>query len=94
MNLTEDRVYSIANLILTRLREKGVSFLKDEGALKKEIRNSIFHYKGLDEEIDVFVRKKLDSQSRTVQSGGREWDVLYRKYYEEEMALRLSSRTP
>lgn len=94
MNLTEDRIYSVANLILVRLREKGVPFLKDEGSLKKEIRNSIFHYKELDEEIDTFVRKKLDSQSRTVQQGGREWDVLYRKYYEEEMALRLSGKAP
>ena len=38
-----------------------------------------------DEAIDALVRKKLETQKRIVE-GSDEWDVLYRKYYEEETA--------
>jgi hypothetical protein len=39
-----------------------------------------------DEAIDALVRKKLESQKRVIVEGSDEWDVLYRKYYEEETA--------
>jgi hypothetical protein len=32
------------------------------------------------------VRRKLESLKRGVLEGSSEWDVLYRKYYEEEVA--------
>ena len=38
-----------------------------------------------DEAIDALVRRKLESQKRTIVEGSDEWDVLYRKYYEEEV---------
>jgi hypothetical protein len=31
------------------------------------------------------VRRKIQSLSRQVPVGSREWDILYRKYHEEEM---------
>jgi uncharacterized protein len=39
-----------------------------------------------DEAIDVLVRRKIESQKRTIVEGSDEWEVLYRKYYEEESA--------
>ena len=36
-----------------------------------------------DELIDAAVRRKLETQKR-IMEGSEEWDVLYRKYYEEE----------
>jgi hypothetical protein len=31
------------------------------------------------------VRRKIESQKRPIVEGSDEWDVLYRKYYEEEV---------
>ena len=39
-----------------------------------------------DEAIDALVRRKIESQKRPIPEGSDEWDVLYRKYYEEEVA--------
>jgi len=39
-----------------------------------------------DEAIDALVRRKLESQKRVIVEGSDEWDVLYRKYFEEEVA--------
>lgn len=37
-----------------------------------------------DDPIDEIVRRKIASLSRHVPPGSREWDILYRKYFEEE----------
>ncbi len=38
-----------------------------------------------DEAIDALVRRKIETQKRTIVEGSDEWEVLYRKYYEEEV---------
>jgi hypothetical protein len=37
-----------------------------------------------EDHIDDVVRKKITSLTRHIPPGSREWDVLYRKYFEEE----------
>jgi hypothetical protein len=37
-----------------------------------------------DAEIDKKAREKVASLKRDVHEGTREWDILYKKYYEEE----------
>jgi hypothetical protein len=39
-----------------------------------------------DEMIDALVRRKIESQKRSIPEGSSEWDVLYRKYFDEEVA--------
>ena len=41
----------------------------------------------LDQEarIDSRRRLKIESQKRTILEGSQEWDILYRKYYNEEV---------
>jgi hypothetical protein len=40
---------------------------------------------GGEDRLDEVVRQKIQSLSRRVAPGSREWDVLYRKYMEEEL---------
>jgi hypothetical protein len=35
--------------------------------------------------VDAEIRKKISSQKKEVLEGSEEWDLLYRKYYAEEM---------
>jgi hypothetical protein len=49
-----------------------------------DIKEAMEHEHELDARLDAIVRKKIDSLSRNVPLGSPEWDVLYRKYYEEE----------
>lgn len=41
-----------------------------------------------DEQIDLAVRRKIESLSRKVVPGSREWELLYRQYSEEEQRKR------
>ena len=49
------------------------------------IGRNIFRAVQDDERIDQIVRREIDRQSRTVQQGTETWDILYRRYYDEEM---------
>ena len=35
--------------------------------------------------MDAEVRKKISSQKKEILEGSEEWELLYRKYYAEEM---------
>jgi hypothetical protein len=35
--------------------------------------------------VDELVRTKITSQKRDFPEGGREWEILYKQYYQEEM---------
>ena len=35
--------------------------------------------------IDAAARKKIESKRKTILEGSQEWDILYRKYYNEEV---------
>jgi len=37
-----------------------------------------------DSMVDELVREKISSQTRDFPEGGREWEILYRQYYQEE----------
>jgi hypothetical protein len=38
-----------------------------------------------EEGLDQEARRKIESQKKTIPEGGLEWDILYRKYYAEEL---------
>jgi hypothetical protein len=88
MRLSEDRITHIAHLVFDGVwKDDLVDFTDDDKALK-EIKMVITGFLKVEDEADSAARKKIRSLSRDVPEGSREWDVLYKKYFEEEMAKR------
>jgi hypothetical protein len=88
MKISEDRVSHLAHLVWDALyNDKLADYSDDEEALKC-IKRAMTDYLKTDDQIDDEVRKKVASLKRGVQEGSREWDILYRKYYEEEANKR------
>ncbi|MFH1262145.1 MAG: DUF507 family protein [Pseudomonadota bacterium] len=88
MRLSEDKVSHIAHLLTEGPALKGWIETPDQGRLLKVTKQVLGHFCHLDEEVDVVVRKKLASYGRGIPEGSREWDVLYRKHFQEEMKKR------
>ena len=85
MKLSRERVLNISHLILGYLdRDDGVEYFDEPQEIRQTIVKIIMDEMKNDEVIDALVRKKLETQKRVVE-GSDEWDVLYRKYYEEEV---------
>ena len=86
MRLTTGKINQLANQILDLLRsDDTVEFFAEDIEIRRKIIGIINAELADDERIDQIVRRKIDSQSRTVQQGTETWDILYRRYYDEEM---------
>lgn len=87
MKLSRDKVLHLSHLILHYLNhDEEVEFFADPQEIRTQIVQLISDEMRADEAIDAIVRRKIETQKRTIAEGSDEWDVLYRKYYEEEAA--------
>jgi hypothetical protein len=87
VKLSRERVLHISHLILGYLdKDDAVEYFEDPQRIRTQIVKMISDEMKADEAIDALVRRKLESQKRSIVEGSDEWEVLYRKYYEEEVA--------
>ncbi len=85
MILSEDRQVRMAHVIVDGLYDDDlVDYTDDETAIRAAKKAVILFVK-LEGEIDARVRQKVLSLKRGVIEGSPEWDIMYKKYYEEEM---------
>lgn len=88
MKLSEDRVSHLSHLIHDRLYlDELIEFVDEEAALKV-IKKSFATFLNIEDQIDDLVTQKIRSLKRGVLPGTPEWEVLYRKYFEEELRKR------
>ena len=86
MKLSREKILRLSHLILDHLnKDEEIEYFADPQEIRTEIVKMISDEMKTDEAIDALVRRKIESQKRTIQEGSDEWDVLYRKYYEEEV---------
>ena len=89
MRLSHAKINHIANLLIEYLRtDASVEFFQEDSDIRMEIARIINEELKDDEIIDNEVRRKIESQRRDIPEGSEEWEILYRKYYDEEMARR------
>jgi len=86
MRLKEEKIFHIANLIANQIKAQGLVEFIDETAVRKELKGAILDSLKVDDEVDAKVRAKIGSYSRKIVEGSGEWEVLYRKFFVEEMA--------
>lgn len=89
MLFSEERIYHIAHLITdSPWKSDMVDYANEEKAVR-EVRSVLVDYFSKDDKVDDIVRKRIASLKKGVYEGSREWDILYKKYYEEEMQKLL-----
>jgi hypothetical protein len=84
MKLSDARVSRLSHLIVEGLRSDKLADFANESLALKETKRVLAEFFSWEERLDEVVRRKIQSLSRPVPPGSREWDVLYRKYFEEE----------
>lgn len=83
--LSEDKMSHLSHVILQTLKtSSSLRLVGDEGKALKEIKRILAAELAQEQEIDRKVRAKLASYSRGIVEGSSEWEVLYRKTFEEE----------
>jgi hypothetical protein len=86
LRLSRDKVNVLAKRVLEALKElEPVEFIEDPNTIRQEIRRLLEDLLREEARIDQAARQKIESQRRTITEGTTEWDILYRKYYNEEV---------
>jgi hypothetical protein len=86
LRLSREKVTRISHQIAEALRvDPGVILKTDLNEIRLEIVKLINNRLKIDEMLDGKVRERIASFRRKIPEGGQEWQILYRRYYEEEL---------
>lgn len=88
MRLSDNQVSHFSNLLMHGAENKQLIRCQDRHQVLKATKEVFQSFLRAQDEVDALVRKKIASTKRSIPEGSREWDVLYRKYFEEEMQKR------
>ncbi|MDH4187462.1 MAG: DUF507 family protein [Nitrospira sp.] len=83
--LSEDKISHLSHIILHTVKKSPLATIQvDEGRILKDIKKVLAAELAQEVDIDRKVKAKLASYSRGIVEGSAEWDVLYRKTFDEE----------
>ena len=84
--MSRDKVNKVAHVVTDGLAEiDELDFIEDRNTIRLEVRKILEDLLNQEEKIDQAARHKIENQKRTILEGSQEWDILYRKYYNEEV---------
>ena len=81
MTLSEARLSYLSHALLKVLAEKRLGRVRNERLFLAETKRVLTEAFSLDGRLDQLARARMPKR---VVPGSREWDVLYRRYYDEE----------
>ncbi len=85
--LSREKINYLSKRILEALTKNDrVEFLDDPNEIRLSIVRSIEEEMKLYETLDKRAIDKIQSQKKSIEEGSREWEILYRKYYNDELA--------
>ena len=86
MRISRDKLNKLAHTVADTLAEiDEVEFLEDRNTVRQEARKALENLLMAEMKIDAAARLKIASQRKIIMEGSQEWDILYRKYYNDEV---------
>lgn len=86
MKLTREKVIQLSHRIMAAVDELDeVEIFDEPNNIRQEIVKIFTDLLQEEEKIEQLVRQRIASQKRTIPEGGAEWEILFRKYYADEL---------
>jgi uncharacterized protein len=86
MRISRDKLNKLAHVVADTLADiDDVEFLEDRNTIRQEARKALEKLLMEETKIDQAARQKISSQRKIIMEGSQEWDILYRKYYNDEV---------
>ena len=92
MRLTEDRILYLARESLNRLRDEGLADIPNFSTALRIARELVADWNERGDATDAIVRRKISSIKRGIVEGSPEWNILYRRYRDEELRKKGPGR--
>jgi uncharacterized protein len=86
VRITREKLNKLAHVVADTLAETDeCEFLDDRNTIRQEARKALENLLMAEMKIDAAAKQKIASQRKIIMEGSQEWDILYRKYYNEEV---------
>jgi uncharacterized protein len=86
MRLSREKIVRLSHQITEVLVSSDeVEFVEDRDTIRQQVVHILTATLRDEEKADAEVRKRITSQKKEILEGSEEWDVLYRKYYADEL---------
>jgi hypothetical protein len=86
VRLSHERCVHLSHLFVNALEDDdGIEFLVDTNDIRLHVLQILESELVKEDEMEEAIRRKIASQRRDLPEGSAEWDLLFRKYYDEEM---------
>jgi hypothetical protein len=86
MKLSRERCIHLSHMAINAFEDDDrIDFRNDTNEIRLKMLQILEQEMAREEEVEELVRRKITSQKRDIPVGSSEWEVLFRKYYEEEV---------
>ena len=86
MRISRDKLNKLAHTVADTLAEiDQVGFMEDRNTIRQEARKALQTLLTEEARIDQAARLKIANQRKIIMEGSQEWEILYRKYYNDEV---------
>ena len=86
MRISPDKLNKLAHAVADTLAEiDQVEFKEDRDTIRRESRRELELLLIAETKVDQAARLKITSQRKIIIEGTPEWNILYRKYYNDEV---------
>jgi hypothetical protein len=86
VRVSRDKVNKLAHTVADTLAEiPECDFLEDRNTIRQEARKALEKLLTEEMKLDAAARQKIASQRKIILEGSQEWEILYRKYYNDEV---------
>ncbi len=86
MRISPDKLNKLAHTVADTLAEiDQVGFMEDRNTIRQEARKALTTLLTEEARIDQAARLKIANQRKIILEGSQEWEILYRKYYNDEV---------
>jgi hypothetical protein len=86
VKLSHERCVHLSHLLINAMEDDdGIEFLGDLNDIRLRILNILESELIKEDEMEEAIRRKIATQRRDLPEGSAEWDLLFRKYYDEEV---------
>jgi len=86
MKLTHEKTVKLSHEILSAIMALDeIEIFEEPNVIRLEIVKILNDLMREEEKVEESVRNQISSQKRTIPEGSAEWEILYRKYYQEAL---------
>lgn len=86
MRLSHEKIIQLSHRILSAIEALDeVEIFEEPNVIRQETVKILTDLLHEEEKMEQAVRQRIATHKRSIPEGGGEWEILYRKYYQDEL---------